>query len=385
MKAMSFTHTFRLLLSMVTLFIPITLTTACSTPSDATATTSSTAVSTHTAGEQTALDMKSILAQKPSGQQIVVATNNTGNGRDQWLADAAKQAGFNIKLVGLGGGDLTSRVIGEVNNPTLNVVWGPSDTMFQSMSDAHALQKWTPSWADQLTSHNEQNGYSWSYELQPKLLIANPKLYTATTAPTSYQDLWQNPQFHGKYAVPTDFGGTTNRAIIGGIIAQYLDPKGELGVSQAGWDAIKSYFQYGYQTPKGEKDMQNLVDGKVPITYIYASGLKSFIDTYHMEPLIVYSRTGEPTNTNQLGVVKNNNPAVVEESIRFANWLGSADMMGDYASTYGSIVVNRQAQSHIDPFMQKVMKTSKPQQADWNYINSMMDQWVAKIQLEYMK
>ncbi|WP_322906824.1 ABC transporter substrate-binding protein [Paenibacillus sp. SGZ-1009] len=384
MKATIFKCKFRLLLSIITLLIPVTLT-ACSTPSGSTATTSNTAADASAASEQPVLDIQSILAQKPSGQQIVVATNNTGNGRDQWLADAARQAGFNIKLVGLGGGDLTARVIGEVNNPTLNVVWGPSDTMFKSMSNAGALVKWTPSWSDQLTDTQADNGYGWSYELQPKLLIANPKLYTTATAPTSYQDLWQKPQYHGKYAVPTDFSGTTNRAIIGGILAQYVDPKGELGVSQAGWDAIKQYFQYGYQTPKGEKDLQNLVDGKVPITYIYASGLKSFIDTYHMQPLIIYSTTGEPTNTNQLGVVKNSNAAVMEESIRFANWLGSARMMADYAAKYGSIVVNRQAQAQIDPFMQQIMKKSKPEQANWTDINSMMDQWVAKIQLEYIK
>jgi iron(III) transport system substrate-binding protein len=75
----------------------------------------------------------------------------------------------------------------------------------------------------------------------------------------------------------------------------------------------------------------------------------------------------------------------VEESIRFADWLGSAKTMGDYASRYGSLVVNEQAQAQIDPFMQKVLQKTKPQDADWEYINSMMDQWAAKIQLEYIQ
>lgn len=330
-------------------------------------------------------NMADILAQQPTGQPIIVATNNMGDGRDQWLAAAAKEAGFDITLVGLGGGDLTARVIGEVNNPTLNVVWGPADTMFKSMQDAHALEPWKPRWADQIDGSVPRSDYSWSYELQPKLLIANPKLYTSASAPTSYQDLWENPQLQGKYAVPTDFGGTTNRAVIGGILAQYLDPAGELGVSAAGWEAIKQYFAHGYATPKSEKEAQNLVDGKIPISYIYASGLKSFIDTYQIEPLILYSRTGEPTNTNQLGVIRSGNSAAVEESIRFADWLGSAKPMGDYASRYGSLVVNEQAQAQIDPFMQTVLQKTKPQDADWEYVNSMMDQWTAKIQLEYIQ
>jgi iron(III) transport system substrate-binding protein len=68
-----------------------------------------------------------------------------------------------------------------------------------------------------------------------------------------------------------------------------------------------------------------------------------------------------------------------------ANWLGSADVIGDYASQYGSMVVNKNAVDKMIPLMQEVRKNFKVQELDWDYINSMMDEWTAKIQLEYMK
>ena len=328
--------------------------------------------------------MEEIYAEEPNGQKIVLATNNGGNGREVRLLEMAEEAGFNVEFVSLGGGDVTSRVISEVNNPTVNVAWGPSEEQFTAMADAGALVKFTPEWAESVADVSEVNGYSWPYEVQPKLLICNPDVYTEETAPKSYQDLWENEEFHGKYAVPnsTTFNGNTPRAIIGGILAQYLDEDGELGVSDEGWQAIKAYFDNGYKTPKGEDDFGNMASGKVPITVAFASGLKSKIESFGVEPIIVYTETSEPSNTNQIGVVANKNSEIVEESIRFANWLGSAEVIGEYAQENGNIVANKEAEDMMVPIAKEVKENYTPQDVDWTYVNSMMDEWIAKIQLE---
>ena len=328
------------------------------------------------------INMEEVLSKEPTGEKIVVATNNAANGRDVWLRDHAEEAGFNIEIVQLGGGDVTARVISEVNNPTLNVVWGPSEDQFTSMIDAGALAKFEPEWSEEVKGISEENGYSWPYEIQPKLLVCNPDVYTEETAPKSYQDLWEKEEYHGKYAVPTSFDGNTNRAIIGGILGQYLDENGDLGVSDEGWEAITKYFEYGYKTPDGEDDFGNMASGKVPITFTFASGLKDKCESFDIEPVIIYTEGGEPTNTNQIGVVANKNQEVVEESMRFANWLGSADVIGAYASDNGNIVANKSAEDQMVPIAKEVKENYTPEDVDWTYINSMMDDWVAKIQLE---
>lgn len=322
------------------------------------------------------------ISSEPTGKKIVVVTNNASNGRDVWLKEHAQEAGFNIEVVDLGGGDATARVISEVNNPTTNVIWGPSQEQFTNMAEAGALEAFTPEWSADVAGLSAENGYSWPYEIQPKLLVANPEIYTKETAPKSYRDLWEKEEFHGKYAVPTKFDGNTDRAIVGGILAQYLDPAGELGVAKEGWAAIEAYFDNGYKTPKGEDDFGNMASGKIPITYTFASGLKKKSETFGVEPLIIYTEEGEPTNTNQIAVVANKNQEVVEESKRFVDWLGSADVIGAYANANGNMVANKKASDYMIPMIKEVEANYSIQDVDWAYVNSKMDEWVAKIQLE---
>lgn len=330
------------------------------------------------------MNLEEILSQEPTGEKIVVLNNNGGNGRDTWVLEKASEAGFNIEYVSMGAGDITARVISEVNNPTGNVVWGPSEEQFSTMIEAGALVEFTPTWADKVAGVSQENGYSWPYEIQPKVLVCNPDVYTQDTLPTCYQDLWEKEEFHGKYAVPVteDMGGNTVRAIIGGILGQYLDENGELGVSDEGWAAIEAYFDNGYKTPSGEDDFANMASGAVPITFTYASGLKGKIDSFGVTPLIAYSSTGEPANTNQIGVIACDNQAVLEESLRFANWLGSAEVIGPYAEQFGNLVANVDAEEFMSPVAKEIKANYHAQEADWTYINSMMDEWVAKIQLE---
>ncbi len=313
---------------------------------------------------------------------IVIIGNNLTDGRGEWLREKAGAAGFNIELVEAGGGDTTARVISEVNNPTSNVVWGPTEDQFTAMIKAGSLAEYTPSWAAQVEGISEDNGYSWPYEIQPKILVANPDIYTTDTVPKNYSDLWENEEFHGKYTVPETFTGNTDRAIIGGILGQYLDPNGELGVSEEGWAAIEMYFDNGYKTPKGEDDFGNMASGKVPITYTYASGLLKKSQSFDVTPIVVYTELGEPTGTNQIGVVANSDPAIVEESKRFADWLGSAEIIGEFASNYGNLVANKDAEQYMIEEMKALKENYKPIELDWAYINSMMEQGVAKIQLE---
>ncbi len=329
-------------------------------------------------------DLKEILSAKPSGQKIVVATNNNGDVREKWLKDKAQAAGFNIEVVPLGGAAIAARVIAEVNNPTLNVVWGPSEEQFSSMIEKESLAPFTPDWADKVKDAGKPNGFSWAYEIQPKMLLANPDLYNEQNIPKSYNDLWEKPEFKGKYAVPTKFDGTTDRSIVGNILGRYLDKNGELGVSEEGWKAIKAFFDNGYKTPAGEDAFANFVSGKTPITYIYAAGIKPKSEAFGLQKpaILCFVKEGEPTNANQLGVVKNSNPAILEESMRFANWLGSAEPMGDYTALNGNLVANVDAQSKMVPLAKEILDNYKASDLDWDYINKMMDEWAAKIQLE---
>lgn len=345
---------------------------------EAKANTPETKQGSETSGEK---PWEAALKEKPTGTPVVLVTNNGGAERIEFMTKKFKEKGFNVTVVDLGGAEVTARVIAEKDNPTTNVVWGPSNDLFSQMIDAGALAPFVPDWKEDVKGYGNENGFSWPYEIQPKIWVANPEQYNDSNVPKRVNDLWEKAEYHGKYTVPTKFGGATNRAIIGSILGQYMDESGELGVSEDGWKAIKAFFDYGVRTPEGEKDYKNMVDGKTPICYSYASGLYKLEKQFGPCRLIFFEN-GQPDNTNEVGVVKSSDPAVLAESYRLANYIGSAEFIGDFAAENGNIVVNSKAKDKMTPIAKEVIEKYKPQKLDWKKINALMDQWVAKIQLE---
>ncbi|RRD95518.1 extracellular solute-binding protein [Clostridiales bacterium COT073_COT-073] len=332
------------------------------------------------------MDQNSKMDEKPSGEKIILYTNNGSNGRKEWVHDEAAKAGFNVEVVELGGGAIVTRAISEKNQPIADVIWGPSEAQFTSMKKENIFAKWTPNWVNELDSSSYINDeISYPYEVQPKILLVNSELYTAETAPKDYTDLWEKEEFHGKYAVPPKFDGTTNRAIISGILMRYRDDNGEMGISDKGWEAIRLYFKHGYRTMEGENDFENMAKGKVPITFTYASGLKKKAETFHHNPLVVTPEIGLPTNTNHIGIINKNNQAKLEESIRFANWLCSAEVIGRYAQAHGILPANKTAVGQATEEMKKLGENLKVQDIDWDFVDSHIEEWISKIELEIVK
>ncbi|WP_245554853.1 hypothetical protein [Nesterenkonia alba] len=51
-------------------------------------------------------------------------SNAEGQQSADWLTEQAAEEGFDIEVVGIGGGDLTNRLIAEAGNPVADVVFG---------------------------------------------------------------------------------------------------------------------------------------------------------------------------------------------------------------------------------------------------------------------
>lgn len=107
------------------------------------------------------VNFEEALSQEPTGVELVLVTNNDGSGRNEYFEPLLKEAGFNVTVVGLGGADVTARVIAEVENPTTNVVWGPTMFNFDDMIEAGALVEWEPTWKYDVSEYDRGNGYSY--------------------------------------------------------------------------------------------------------------------------------------------------------------------------------------------------------------------------------
>lgn len=85
-----------------------------------------------------------------SGDTLIVYTNSNGDGRGDWLTEQAAEAGFDIEVVGQGGGDTTNKILAEAGNPVADVVFGLNNVYFNQLVDAETIEPYTPVWANEI-------------------------------------------------------------------------------------------------------------------------------------------------------------------------------------------------------------------------------------------
>ena len=89
--------------------------------------------------------------------------------------------------------------------------------------------------------------------------------------PNDYTDLVK-PEWKDKYT-SLNFGGGTGKTILASLLVRYRDDNGEYGISDEGWDFVKSWIQNGHMEVQGEDYVGNAISGTVPITEMWVSGV----------------------------------------------------------------------------------------------------------------
>jgi iron(III) transport system substrate-binding protein len=321
--------------------------------------------------------------KKEEKKSLVVYSNSVSDGRGDWLKQKAAEQGFEIEIIEAGGGDLLNRLVAEKNKPLADVVFGLNQMNFDTLKANDLLVPFEPTWTNEIPegSSDKENFYHPLVE-QRIIMLYNKDVYTEETAPKDWTDLIENPAFKGKYHVPSSLGGATNQAVVNGILMRYLDPNGELGVSEEGWKNIETFFNNGYKTPEGENNSANLASGKVPISFIYSSGLPGIEEEFGFEAGIVSPEVGVPTLVEQVGVInkgKDQDTAVAEE---FVNWFGSAELQGAWAEEFGTLPVNEKALEKASDKMKSISEMTTIQDLDYSFISEHINDWVEKIELE---
>lgn len=72
-------------------------------------------------------------------EKIIVYSNSVSEGRGDFLKEKAKEKGFNLEIVDLGGNDLLNRVIAEKDAPIADVVFGMNQMMFSKIDAENIL------------------------------------------------------------------------------------------------------------------------------------------------------------------------------------------------------------------------------------------------------
>lgn len=322
-------------------------------------------------------------AQTGSGKKLIVYTNSNSDGRGEWWQEQAKEAGFNIEIVGAGGADLTNRLIAEKNNPTADVVFGLNNMLYEQLKENDVLTKYEPSWANETEAgSNDKDGYYHSLVKQALLMVYNNADFDATTAPTGYEDLWSKPEFAGKYDAQAQVTQMTPRIIIASILTRYQDDAGEYGISDEGWEVISEYFANGVAAVEGEELFSNMVNGKVSIGTAVSGTMKSKEEQYDISVGIVKPEIGTPMIIEQVALI--NGTKNEETAKEFIDWCGSEEVQTAFAKEFNAMPTNIAAAKEANADIIELFTGLKSQELDWTFIYENMDLWIEKIQLEIL-
>lgn len=317
-------------------------------------------------------------------EKLIVYTNSNSDGRGEWMIEKAKSAGFEIELVGAGGADLTNRLIAEKNNPIADVVFGLNNMLYETLKKENVLTKYVPKWAGEVEPGlNDPEGFYHGLVKQAILIGYNPDQFTAETAPKDWTDLYKNEAFKGKYEAPSLLGQITPRLVVAGILTRYQDPNGELGISEEGWNEIKQLYDNGVRAVEGEDFYGKLASGETPIGALVSGTLSKKEEQYKVKAGIVSPQIGVPMIVEQAAII--NGTKKQDTAERFVEWIGSAEVQGEFAAAFNSMPANTIAAAKANKSVKALYSSLKAQPLDWSFIADNIGQWVEKIELQIMK
>jgi len=319
---------------------------------------------------------------------LVVYTNSGSDGRDTWWTEKAAGAGFDIQIVAAGGGDVVNRLEAEQNGPVADVVFGLNNMYFSQLDADELVIPYTPAWSSDVDpSLGDTTGDAafWPLVQQATVLVYNPAAYTADDAPTSWTDLATTPRFAGTYEVvnQSGLGGATTQLIVAGIVSEYRDDNGDLGVSDDGWHVVRALFANGLPAEPDVPLFQRIADGTVNGGQIWTSGILGFEEQYGVQTTVAQPTEGVPFAIEQVALVAGSGHE--EQAQEFIDWMGSGDVQGAFAQKFNAAPVNDRAAEQANPEAVELLDGVKHQDIDYAWASEHMGDWVEKITLQYLQ
>lgn len=309
---------------------------------------------------------------------LVIYTNSGSDGRDAWLKEKAKEAGFDVEVVPIQGGDLGNRIVSEKNNVQADIVFGLNNVEYEKLKAEDTLEKWEPEWASEVDlSLGDADGYYYPLVIQPLVNIMNADL---DEYPKDYTDL-TDEKWTDKYTI-LNFGGGTGKTILAGLLARYQDPDGEYGVSDEGWEFVKNWIQNGHMETEGEDYVGSVIDGSRPICEMWGSGVLQNEAERDYKFKVMVPEVGVPYVTEQIAILKGSDNQ--EKAIEFANWFGSAEVQEAWMNEFGTIPCQEAALENASEDVKAFKESVHQQDIDWEFVADHLDQWVEKVELEFV-
>ncbi len=339
------------------------------------------------------------------GDTLVVYTNSGSGGRAKWWEKEAKEAGFNITVVDGGADKMKEKIIAEAKNPQADVMCGLNTMGWSDLKARGLIEQYVPKWADHVDEGlNDPDGYYHAITKETILLIYDKEVMgegeNKLAPPSDWIDIWNpaNTQYHGKFQCWSSLGGGTTQVVLSSIMHRYKSDASDAkyGVSPEGWTQIKNLYTYGVKAQGNVFDAlsnKNPDHSNYPICMgqWYSSGIKSYSETYYNKSKTqhllegvgyVVPEVGVPYAVTGCGIIKGTKKK--ETAQKFLDWYGSDEFQTKWAQKWNTAPANNVAWQSASEDA-KLYTSLKQQEIDWAWAQSHMGDWIAEIELQYMK
>jgi len=313
---------------------------------------------------------------------IVLYSNALSDGRGDWIAERAlEDLGIVVLQVDGGGVDIANRLVAERDNPQADVLFGFNPMLWWQLEHNNIIAQHIPPWANEIPVGNHAGGLFHAVILVGNMLIYDLNQISQADAPTDWLDLWQNPAFHGRYAVPDALGGSTVQMVLSGIFNRFLDPGGLLGVSDEGWENIAAKFRNGVST---NQDMAAEISGpsNAIMSQMWSHGIPVREEQFGIDAGFARPAVGVPFSIEGVALVNGSSNEVAAR--RFIDWFGQAEVMHAFSAEFGFVPAHPAALDGLPEF-NSIIAGLPHQQIDWNFIAPRMGDWLEHILLNYMQ
>ncbi|WP_017958591.1 extracellular solute-binding protein [Rhizobium leguminosarum] len=308
----------------------------------------------------------SLVVYSPQGEENV-----------QWIIDQAKPAGHDVQFLRAPGGELFDRLIAEKNNPQADVVLGMVDTSMALLKKNGLFQPYIPAWAADLPAqYKDKEGIVYKFWSTSVVIAFDPDKLAAERAPKSWLDLTRG-EYKGKYVIGNTAWQTT-RVYLAGILARFLDDKGE--VTQAGWDFLGAFYANAIVVDDADARKEAFKSGGAIINLNWFGGAIKDAKELGMQVKVIDPEGGTPVISEGVAIMAGTDQ--LEQAKAFVDWFGSADVMASYAKEFGQVPVLPAALAKSPPEVQANAELVKAQPIDWDAIAPKLDGWLQKIELE---
>jgi iron(III) transport system substrate-binding protein len=236
---------------------------------------------------------------KSGGQEskeLTLYYSHAADWSDPIIKEFQEKTGITVNLVGAGTGELIARIQAESANPLGDVLWGGFVDGYAVVDEYFESYKSTE-WDYLIDEAKSPNNTWYGFNIEPMVIMYNPKLVKPEEAPKSWEDL-TDPKWKGKiaHADPVK-SGSSFTAVVNMILSK--------GKGDEGFEFLKRFVDNldGKLISSSSGTFKGVADGEYSVGIGYEQGALKYKES-GADLEVVYPSDGNTLLTTGLAIIK---------------------------------------------------------------------------------